>query len=147
MINSNDLRLGNLVYNEKGDVYTITWLNKDIINLIEPIPITKEYLLRCGFVNNDDYEFDLLLGSNSEHTLYINATIMDGEDYDSGDNIIGYSVGIGFVGGNNDFENNDGFWWTYGSKPYNKEGVYYVHELQNLYYTLMGKELVFSDII
>lgn len=57
MIKSNELRLGNLIYNTKGEVDVVTVEAIKYIKDYEgthqatPIPLTEEWLIRMGFMN------------------------------------------------------------------------------------------------
>jgi hypothetical protein len=47
-----ELRIGNYVYNDKKEFYTINWINESI--KVKPIPLTEEWLLKFGFNYIDD---------------------------------------------------------------------------------------------
>lgn len=44
-----DLRVGNLVFNNNGELHTITEINSETLNKIKPIPLEKENLWVWGF--------------------------------------------------------------------------------------------------
>jgi hypothetical protein len=56
---STELRIGNLVYDTKGyvntiDLEAITYIFKESLNQVKPIPLTEEWLLKFGFKNRPD---------------------------------------------------------------------------------------------
>lgn len=111
---TNELRIGNLVYDEievcKVDAifndFVRVLCDNTVINLFEPktIPITEEWLLKMGFENNHS--------SVNFKTFYNN-----GFDY----RIELYSDGKVFFD--------------------ELREIQYVHQLQNLYFALTGEEL------
>ena len=135
MINTKELRLGNLFANIEDDsIYKVTKINEDTIegicinnmgwfgeqhfHLIEqvlPIKLTEEWLLKFGF--NKDYKKGYIgkYFSNQDFVLT--------EPFVMGDWQKGYA-----------FEFKTGGWSKY--KEFN-----YVHELQNFYFTLTSEEL------
>ena len=135
MINTKELRLGNLFANIEDDsIYKVTKINEDTIegicinnmgwfgeqhfHLIEqvlPIKLTEEWLLKFGF--NKDYKKGYIgkYFSNQDFVLT--------EPFVMGDWQKGYA-----------FEFTTGGWSKY--KEFN-----YVHELQNFYFTLTSEEL------
>lgn len=127
MIQANELRIGNLVYNESYITEKITsviedqvkskpylsffdenWVN---IKHIEPIPLTEEWLLKFGF------ETDEICFYKENFT-------------------IGHFAGNMFI------------WLPSGSLSSSKYGVEIktIHHLQNLYFSLFEKELVLSTV-
>ena len=89
-------------------------------NSLEPIPLTKEILLKCGFEANGFGGF-----CKSWHPSKYN------------DSIVTYRVGKGMGDG-----------WTIWEGGFEiKNGIYFVHELQNLYFALTGDELQLSNKI
>ena len=131
MINTKELRLGNLFANIEDDsIYKVTKINEDTIegicinnmgwigeqhfHLIEqvlPIKITEEWLLKFGFENigstytidNDRFEFSFMF-------------------YDAWN--LYYKEKKGF-----------------GCDEINLTGFWNIHQLQNLYFALTGEEL------
>ena len=107
-----ELRIGNYVYDTKSEVNIInlealTYICKEPLNQVKPIPLTEEWLLRFGFIECSD----------------------NGE-----------------LKGNDRFFINSKLKGSIGLSPkftYSLTGtrLYYVHQLQNLYYALTGEEL------
>jgi len=109
---STDLRIGNYIYNNEGEITKVALLGADLVmvddskKVIEkncaPIPLTEDWLLRFGFESSGDdgYNTDWNNG---------NITIVEGVDY-----FIEDKTGV---------------------------NIEYVHQLQNLYYALTGAEL------
>ena len=135
MINTKELRLGNLFANIEDDsMYKVTKINEDTIegicinnmgwfgeqhfHLIEqvlPIKLTEEWLLKFGF--NKDYKKGYIGKDFSNQDFVLT------EPFVMGDWQKGYA-----------FEFTTGGWSKY--KEFN-----YVHELQNFYFTLTSEEL------
>ena len=135
MINTKELRLGNLFANIEDDsIYKVTKINEDTIegicinnmgwfgeqhfHLIEqvlPIKLTEEWLLKFGF--NKDYKKGYIGKDFSNQDFVLT------EPFVMGDWQKGYT-----------FEFTTGGWSKY--KEFN-----YVHELQNFYFTLTSEEL------
>ena len=135
MINTKELRLGNLFANIEDDsIYKVTKINEDTIegicinnmgwfgeqhfHLIEqvlPIKLTEEWLLKFGF--NKDYKKGYIGKDFSNQDFVLT------EPFVMGDWQKGYA-----------FEFTTGGWSKY--KEFN-----YVHELQNFYFTLTSEEL------
>lgn len=140
MINSNELRLGNLVWDDYSGIMTITAISKIYVDAhhvknsvearysiesINPLPISKEILERFGFEYVDygytqtgEYcgrEFKMDFGTNVG-TMFINA-----DDYSFG--IYGSKDDMGFT-------------------P--NIIIKSVHQLQNLISALTGEELKFK---
>ena len=128
-----ELRIGNIVINREDYApFEITegW-EIDNIGLYEPIPLTEEWLLKFGFENwglgslfNNEYEsynryvlFNVLDGTSNFEIHYIKSTYGNTEDYQ-------------FVISCDEDER-----LNWGSD------IKHVHQLQNLYFALTGKEL------
>ena len=126
---ASELRIWNLV---KGIGHNIIWTVEGVdnnfifssghwrtITSFEPILLTEELLLKFGFVkeyNTDEGENrDCFYLNNSDDSFYIN--------YDTSYN--GWYLGAS----------------TYGFLT----EIYYVHQLQNLYFALTGTELEIKD--
>ena len=135
MINTNDLMIGNyvkvnsylpevIVSIEVDNVFTLP-LKPSKINSrwrqepkdLEGIPITKEWLIKLGFQKESDYEFSIEVGDNVLEFEY------EGDD-------LGYSVYLINYHGSN-----------YVQLKYFK----YIHQLQNFYFALTGKQLTIKD--
>lgn len=103
---SEELRLGNYVF-EQGEFVNITQIDESIVSYhgYEPIPLTEEILLKCGF--------------EKQSAVYsLGADLVIGIDLD-------------FVGIYNDRNEDD----------IELDCPKYLHQLQNLYFALTGKEL------
>lgn len=135
MINSNELRIGNLIQcyrkafdkeKTKHKISGIFFLDEFgdcveledgfIINInkgIEPIPLTEEWLLKFGFYTNgiNDIYYTLEIEEDSCDLYYLkeDKTIAIGQPYEAGGTELKFE---------------------------------YVHQLQNLYFALTGDELV-----
>lgn len=119
-LKATELRIGNLVYNEftreQMEVYPIMihQLSKIGSTNIKPILLTEEWLLKFGF--------------HRHHADYSNDVIY-----------------IKNIDSNNGFE-----WGVYpnelgsGIEIKNRILLRYVHQLQNLYFALIGEELTFK---
>ena len=132
MIQTNELRIGNLVYkcypdgNEIAEVKNISasFINSLGISAIEPIPLTEEILLRLGF-EKDMEEFRLPKIHGDSYGLPFSTYEFLVRLYD------GYfDVVLG-----EDASDNEVHAIIIPSK--NNQ----VHKLQNLYYSIFGKEL------
>ena len=112
-----ELRIGNLTFNENYDLNTISHedflgVNKDGTLPLWPIPLTEEWLVKFGFqlsigiyeAPRSDYWIEK--EENEEHTFWL------------------YDV---------DFNSDTG--------GHIMTSVQYVHQLQNLYFALTGEEL------
>ena len=141
MIQANELRIGNYVYDnfDVTNPRVITKINIDDFismshgNKYYPIPITEEILLKCGFevsTSADIYEKDVysIQIENSRSLCFYNCEVTQMETGEK------KTVSTWFF----DYEwahsvTNDGnsFW----NRPK------YLHQLQNLYFCLTGQEL------
>ena len=61
-IEARDLRIGNYTYNEKSEIYIVSWINKNIEPQLEPIPLTEEWLLRFDIFKENGYPYNFLSG-------------------------------------------------------------------------------------
>ncbi len=124
---ASELRIANLVYNEFKEVITVNSIrdagvNGYSIETIKPIPLTEEWLLKFGFevigtyVNEGilvtDYGINIT-DCNNDEKLIVSDWNMD--------------VSIG------DYSEDDYYVCNFNYQ--------YVHQLQNLYHALTGKEL------
>ena len=72
MIQANELRIGNYVYDIGGQPSKVVRLTEEKIPLASPIPLTPEILEKAGFIdipNNDGYR-DMRLKLKNEITEY-----------------------------------------------------------------------------
>ena len=140
MINTKELRLGNLFANIEDDkLYKVTKINEDTIegicinnmgwfgeqhfHLIEqvlPIKLTEEWLLKFGFSDKD----------------YKNGYI--GKDFKSGGIVLDFVLSKPFSKG----EWNNAYTFDFEGHRFSK--IEFVHELQNFYYCLTGVMLSLS---
>jgi hypothetical protein len=123
-----ELRIGNYLQTKDGkrltgvtDIFTKDYDNWDFLCYkyqskdVEYIPLTEEWLLKFGFENNaSDNSGDEWAGGVKEHGNF--------RIFPNHDMIKYYPVNI-----------NEGYWLPIKLK--------YVHQLQNLFYCLCGKEL------
>ena len=137
MKTENELRIGNYVqytkngyikydtvksiyYDDELKIYRIELNNGDfnLYNLtvkgINPIPLTRELLLKCGFSNDDDDNKNLFLCLSGESEFI---------EYDGREKRFYVLFADGGDGGAV------------------KTKVKYLHQLQNLYYSISNKEL------
>jgi len=132
MIAANDLRVNNWFYRDghlwqyTEDNMTTVWYN---LENLEPIPLTPEILIKCGFIRNDElsnskenYEFPKRMGLFflSKTVTAINETTY---------------YNISFPG-------------KHGScylPAFNQ--CQYLHQLQNLYFALTNSELEIKSLI
>lgn len=134
MIDVKELRIGNLVMLD-GKYIKIKSMNRTSVyglpvgldqkkiyltsDEIEPLPLTEEILLKCGFLKGE-----LLIENNREYEINLR------RDY-----ILKYDYRRRWVIENNGFQKfND---------PVHIPYVQHLHQLQNLYFALTGKELTF----
>ena len=137
---ANELRIGNLVYTGKISVprigltsngntkitgHGISLVEQKILD-VEPIPLTEQWLLDFGFKMNET--------KSKSHGNFYSMSYLD----------LRYSFCYA------DFRKDWGFYITYTDSPDPKDdnayyfvscGIKHVHQLQNLYFALTGKEL------
>lgn len=129
-MNANELRIGNWVLDENMP-YTVCigmfgreWEGDDIFKQLQPIPLTKRIMVKCGFTKGEcftrhDKTRCLMLGDKP---------------------IIGY----GAEGGPGEHKPEKHFFVCgYMDQPFygHYVEIEYVHQLQNLYFALTGEEL------
>jgi hypothetical protein len=120
-----ELRIGNLIFFDKDvtnvDIITLDQMSQydgDCLDMgYDSIPLTQDWLVKFGFTHSFPY------GNNG---FYYNDVISLG--YDCEEPFTGQNLHV---------------WITKERVPYPTiiSGVQYVHQLQNLYYALTGKEL------
>lgn len=145
MINANEFRLGNFVYEKHCDdtlhIGTVSIIQKiDDISKVktenrwfaeEPITLTKEWLVRFGFMKEISQKMDYVY-AECDITQYPNECICYGM-YEDGDEFTFYHCHSSNIGEDNEWDR-----WiiiTY---------VRYVHELQNLYFAITNRELTIT---
>ena len=122
MIESKELRIGNLVYSPSGNVInvTATWIKEqaqcDVSNCeyLQPIPLNEEWLLKFGFERTYLSEFRSKFTHKDNRCSAYNFS--------------------------SEHKSMQGFTW-HGRYVKNIE---YVHQLQNIYFSLIGEELTLS---
>ena len=129
--NIKELRIGNFVKSGKG-IYEIALLSPDGIEgikelhedkyimtddtlILSPIEITKDWLIKLGFVNEKDYWYNKNV-PNSETIFSIN------------------------IQSKHILTGSNGIWFTLNNKP-----IKYIHNLQNLFYDLFNVELIINN--
>lgn len=122
----NELRIGNLVYNYKGEVEEF---NADFYHWIDgdkkPIPLTEEWLLKFGFSKQDKYHSHRKEFKKGKFSLMFIEWI----DEDEADFAL-------FKTPNGELS-----YYAHGKVP----KVKHVHQLQNLYFALTGEELTIKE--
>lgn len=123
---ANELRIGNFVWEEYGGLYEVLMISPNYVDLvkpfmsvsgrydietIKPIPLTEEWLLKFGFKEKIKNTFS----SNQEVSFNI------------------------YSRGNFTFNTIQGLWWWKERVLDNQ--IKYVHQLQNLYFAIIGEEL------
>lgn len=115
MIQANELRIGNY-FRFRGVARPMVLSHFcrgfRFFEIVDPIPLTEEILLKCGFDNDN---------GNEDWSNY------DDEDEDK------FVLCGNFI--------NDGFVYTAGEGIPFAKPIKYLHQLQNLYFALCGKEL------
>ena len=138
MIDTKELRIGNLCGDGYGRIVSITtierdkewWaegeladspvLTADLIVAFEPIPLTEAWLRSFGLIGErSDYRFTLFDFADN-HTCSIESTGNKGE-----------TVAV--------------YIEQYGEGLDSLPHIKYVHQLQNLYFALTGKELTIKE--
>lgn len=139
-MNHKDLRLGNLVNDHLGRTLQVTGLKDDNVYLalsngekiryniktIQPIFITKEWLKSFGFKNANSSAYD----KNDFHWIY---EIKYG-DY--------HTCELSVASVKSKKIENQIYVGEGAPIPYD---IFYVHQIQNLYYITSGKELTIKD--
>lgn len=125
MVEAKDLRLGNWVKNKHNEITQVFNLNDDGMRIhhkhtvsidCEPIPLTTDILLGCGFEEKNTKTWFPYW--QIEHTRVL----------------VKYTFRISTMG-------EDEWRWIEGNV---NVPFYYLHQLQNLYYSLTQKELVIN---
>lgn len=122
MLKETELRIGNIV-NYKNENVIVDRISTIGINSeygetlymseeIEPIPITEDILLKCGFIE--------VFGVKKEYKIKINKK----------EDILVYNLIV----------EETSIWTDYGGF-YLDNQINYIHQLQNLYFALTGNEL------
>ena len=122
-----ELRIGNLVYDYKEDVYLIEGIDLHLTNLhdvkIKPIPLTEEWLLKFYLKDEGIEKFNSPFYSyRSEFPKGTSYLMPDYCDLVIENDRYYYVIGKG------------------GEEVFYKE-IKYVHQLQNLYFALTNNEL------
>ena len=125
-----ELRLGNLVKNQKGvaesiqGIYTIpdhievlTETHVGLADDFTPIPLTEEWLERFGFERDEEYDE----GGLVDYRLTLMKNSLEFVSFWNSEEITGVN------------------------QPQTGVDVEYVHQLQNLYFALTGQELTIKE--
>lgn len=105
---ANELRIGNLVYDNLGGILQIKGINTESdLSHLRPILLTEQWLLEFGFKKQMAWTFEIHIIGNIYLVYY-----------------------LGEKG------------WSIGNKTYSDFSCANVHQLQNLYFGLAGKELI-----
>lgn len=133
MINANELRIGNLIKRDdhilrvvqikETQMFRVEYVDKSISsnhmfldhNSAEPIPLTDEILLKCGFIFDKD---------NEDYNL--NGITLDDRNTDKWSKYIN--------------KDEFGIWYL---NSYLRD-IKYLHQLQNLFYSITDTELEIS---
>jgi hypothetical protein len=132
---TNELRLGNLIYMKNQNPFNINWegLPVTALHIMEgewgmnpenykPIPITAEWLERLGFKHK-------YLGNNSIYQLDESKFYIDIDTDFNGRPLIQLDFFFGGI----------------DSYPQDIDHIEYIHQLQNLYFSLTGQELTIKE--
>jgi hypothetical protein len=135
---ANELRIGNLVDlgNRIAKIIEISNLSCVVVDLEEtqdtiedyertkPIPLTEEWLYKFGFKDIDKGDNDYITYTDSNHDYYLQIDVRkrDGK----------YSIL------DNSFDD---------LRDFSMVDISYVHQLQNMYFTLTGEELILNKTI
>jgi hypothetical protein len=125
MIRPNELRIGNWV--DGGKVYYKIQASDFVytnFNVTKPIPLTPEILESAGFEREED---EIL-------NVYSKKYLCTCPIQDSKPDHIDFKI----------YEDNYGNWYLYFEGAGIGNGFKYLHQLQNLYYTLTGHELTIN---
>lgn len=108
---ANELRIGNLVYDNLGGIVQIKGINTESdFSHLRPILLTEQWLLKFGFEKQMAWTWRISISSNKYLVYY-----------------------VGEKG------------WSIGNTNYSEFDCKYVHQLQNLYFALTNKELIFKS--
>lgn len=128
-----ELRIGNYVFNSAKEICQVSTLSKwkEIHNCsyFQPIPLTEEILLKCGFYKDE------IKRQSKQHSAYYSIEFLD------------YKYSFAYA----EFRKNWGFYHSYIDAPNEEDnnkfdfiscGIKYLHQLQNLYFALTNEELI-----
>lgn len=123
-----DLRIGNHISINSGKIITVDGISQSEIyneeyghsscNELKPIPLTEQWLLDFGFVDEGGNDYVLTKG---EHTLLLTVET---------DSIRVYLAHL---------------YGTYDSEYTYLKDILYVYQLQNLYFILTNEELILKE--
>ena len=140
---SSEFRIGNLVMGVNGLELEIGWEElRDLeqgFKEISPIPITEERLLNLGFSFNDSKSFSESLNTsfgNVKSYVIGNPSVWFCSHFDWMCHKQEIVSKRGWCVGRRNTRPGNGAWNYHESAE-----VYYIHQLQNLYYALRGEEL------
>jgi hypothetical protein len=131
---ASELRIGNLVYEKYPsdldyEVVDVWYVGRDLsLNYIEPIPLTEEWLLNFGFEKLKEYD------SGENVIIQYGKSIIIGDDTHDEKLVISLPFNYCEIG---DYQDDSAYILNIT--------IGYVHQLQNLYFTLTNKELEIKD--
>jgi hypothetical protein len=135
---ANELRIGNLVYvsanltnlilqkitpiNIHNLMHLTGWDKSPADIEFEPIPLTKEFLLKFGFKNIDKGDNNYITYTDSNHDYYLQLDVRRKDNK--------------YLILDNSFDD---------LRAFSMVDIEYVHQLQNLYFALTGNELKYEE--
>jgi hypothetical protein len=135
---ANELRIGNLVYvsdnltnlifqeitpiNIHNLMHLTGWDKSPVDIEFEPIPLTKEFLLKFGFKNIDKGGNDYITYTDPNHDYYLQLDVRRKDNK--------------YLILDNSFDD---------LRAFSMVDIEYVHQLQNLYFALTGNELKYEE--
>lgn len=152
-MNSRELRIGNLVRVNNENllgldckIYEVrhshVFVNSDDLihvrtELLQPIPLTEEWLIKFGFLNRKHFCDNRIRYSDDQMDQINDWNLVTYDDYGSF-NFIGYDIDNHVLSVTETYTSGSGEFSTNGIDDFSIKNV---HRLQNLYYALTGKEL------
>jgi hypothetical protein len=126
-MNANEFRIGNYVKFPDNLIHKVDMLYKDFagLKIWQPITLTEKWLLDFGFVKTHNKWFEINYFTDCKHTEEKMGILI---------NLVSNRCAI---------LDTD----TEQQSAMTGKRIYYVHQLQNLYFALTGEELVVSDAV
>ena len=129
---ASELRIGNLVKDIDGNIFNIKQENLcDFANgfiVVKPIPLTEEWLVKLGFEKLKEYD------DGENIIIQYGKSIIVGDDTHDEKLVISLPFNYCEIG---DYQDDSAYILNIT--------IDYVHQLQNLYFTLTNKELEIKD--